>query len=251
MKDTPLIPGFHAVREALAAGRIPLREVWMDDRRAGSRKEEILGLAAEKGVPVRFRRSEELEGLLPGLRHQGVVAVAGDFAYTEMEALVRDSRHRRGDALLIAADHITDEGNLGALIRTAAFFGAQGLILPRDRSARITERVLKRSAGAFVYLPVARVVNLARTLEILKREGFWIVGAAGEGPETIYRFDWRRDVVLVLGREDRGLSPVIRRSCHQLVAIPSPGSVQSLNVSVAGGIVMAEILRQRGGAQGI
>ena len=148
--------------------------------------------------------------------------------------------------MLLAADHITDEGNLGALIRTAASFGVQGLILPRDRSAQVSAKVLKRSSGAHLFLPIVQVVNLSRTLDELSQNGFWIIGAAGESSHSIYEFDWRRNLVLVLGSEDKGLKPSIRSHCHQLVGIPVQGFQGSLNVSVAGGIILSEIIRQRG-----
>jgi 23S rRNA (guanosine2251-2'-O)-methyltransferase len=174
-----------------------------------------------------------------------VVALAEEFPYLDLDDLIDITLRDPGHALLVAADHITDEGNLAALIRTAAFFGVQGLILPKDRSARLTERVMKRSSGACVHLPVARVVNLGRALEVLDKRGFWVVGGAGESPESIYEFDWNRDLVLVLGSEDRGLSPLVRGLSHQLVSVPSQGYVDSLNVSVAGGIILSEVIRQR------
>ena len=118
--------------------------------------------------------------------------------------------------------------------------------MPKDRSARVTESVLKRSAGSSVYLPVTRVVNLGRALDILYKKGFWIIGAAGEGPESIYGFDWKRDLVLILGSEGRGLSRSVRDRCHQLVSIPAGGPVDSLNISIAGGVILSEIARQRG-----
>lgn len=148
--------------------------------------------------------------------------------------------------LLLVADHITDPGNLGSLIRTAEFFGAHGLILPRDRSASITETVHKRSAGGTAYLPVARVVNLARTLGQLASEGLWLVGAEGKSKTSIYNIDWDRDLVLVLGSEGKGLSKVVRDQCHHLVSIPRLGHLDSLNVSIAAGIILSEIVRKRG-----
>lgn len=147
---------------------------------------------------------------------------------------------------MLAVDHITDEGNLGAIIRTAAFFGVHGLILPKDRSARVTSRVMKNSAGGYAHVPVSVVVNLGRALDDLKEEGFWIIGAAGEGRESIYTFDWKRDLVLVLGNEEKGISQGIRKRCHELVNIPESGPIQALNVSVAAGVILSEITRQRG-----
>ncbi|MDP6179806.1 MAG: RNA methyltransferase, partial [Desulfatiglandales bacterium] len=169
----------------------------------------------------------------------------GEFRYFDLDQIIDTSLHDPAHALIVAADHITDEGNLGALIRTGVFFGAHGLVLPKDRSASVSERVKKRSSGAYVHLPVARVVNLGRTLDILIKKGFWIIGAAGDSLGSIYQFDWNRDLVLVLGSEEKGLSRTVRSRCHQLVGIPSYGHVSSLNISVAGGIILSEIVRQR------
>ena len=234
------------MREALLKGGIRIDELWIATGKRSARAKEVLQIAEERGIPVRFKKILQLDNLLPGMAHQGIVALAEKFTYSDLNSILDISLQGPAPALIIAADHITDEGNLGALIRTAAFFGSHGLVLPRNRSAGVTERVLKRSSGAYVHLPVARVVNLARALDILDKKGLWIIGTAGESSESIYHFDWNRDLVLILGSEDRGLSRSARSRCHQLVSIPSPGYLASLNVSVAGGIVLSEIVRQRG-----
>ena len=233
------------MRETLLKTPENLCEIWVGVSRKGPRAEEIAGLGAEKGVPVKFKDLREIEAVAPGAAHQGFVAFAETFSYTDLEDLIEKSRQAPGGALLIVADHITDEGNLGALIRTAAFFGVHGLILPKDRSAQITGKLLKRTSGAYAALPIAQVVNLARTLDLLVVKGFWIIGAAGEAKETIYDFDWDRDVVLALGSESKGLGRSVRERCHALVRVPGSGQVESLNLSVAGGVILSEILRQR------
>jgi 23S rRNA (guanosine2251-2'-O)-methyltransferase len=245
-KHFSLIPGFHAVKESLVKTPERLLEVWVGADRKGARAEEIASLGAQKGVPVLFKDLREIEALVPGATHQSFVALAEGFTYTGLEDLIEKSRREPGSALLIVADHITDEGNLGALIRTAAFFGVHGLILPKDRSAKITGKLLKRTSGAYASLPISQVVNIARTLGLLAQKGFWIIGAAGEAQESIFHFDWDRDVVLVLGSESRGLSRSVRDQCHALVKIPGSGQVESLNLSVAGGVILSEIVRQRG-----
>ena len=221
-------------------------ELWIAEGKRSDRAKEILRLAGQRGIPVKFKKGTVIDALMTDITHQGLVAMAREFSYADFSRIVDISLQDPGHALIIAADHITDEGNLGALIRTAAFFGAHGLILPKNRSARVTERVRKRSSGGYVHLPVARVVNLGRALDTLNLKGFWIIGAAVEGPESIYGFDWKRDLVLVLGSEDRGLSRTVRTRCHQLVSIPAYGDLGSLNISVAGGIILSEIVRQRG-----
>lgn len=233
------------MKEALASAQVRLVEIWVREGREDSRAGEIRERASERGIPLLFKNAAEMETLLPGLAHQGMAAVGGEFVYSELEGIAGRSRGRPGRGLIVAADHITDEGNLGALVRTCAFFGVQGLVLPKDRAAAITAQVMKRSSGALLHLPVARVVNLGRALESLAEEGFWVLGTAGEAAESVYGFDWLRDLVLVLGSEEKGLSPLIRSRCHQLLAIPRQGTEASLNVSVAAGVVLSEIARQR------
>jgi 23S rRNA (guanosine2251-2'-O)-methyltransferase len=222
-----------------------VERIWIAEGKHSPRAQEIISLADKNAVPLHFKNISDLDQLLPDVTHQGIIAFAKEFQYINLGQLIHDSSHASGHALLIAADHITDEGNLGALIRTAAFFGSHGLIIPKDRSAQVTEQVRKRSSGAYLRLPIARVVNLGRTLDTLSEKGFWIIGAAGEGVETIYQCDWKKDVVLVLGREDKGLTDLVKKHCHQMVRIPGTGAINSLNVSVAGGVILSEIVHQR------
>ncbi|MBW2015913.1 MAG: 23S rRNA (guanosine(2251)-2'-O)-methyltransferase RlmB [Deltaproteobacteria bacterium] len=240
-----LVPGFHAVREALIRGNPPVMNLWIAREKETDRIREVLKLAEAGGVPVTYRDRSALDAMFPDIPHQGIAAEAGAFSYTDKDEIIEAALREPGRGLILAADHITDEGNLGALIRAAAFFGVHGLILPKDRSARVTPRVMKRSSGACACLPVARVVNLGRALDYAEKKGFWLIGADGNGPETVYEVDWNRDVVLVLGREDRGLTRGVRERCHQVVRIPGHGVVESLNVSVAGGVILSEINRQR------
>ena len=240
-----MIPGFHGVREALAHGPVRIKEVWIAEGKKPARTEEIIRIAEERKIPIRLRRGSELSQLLPDIAHQGIVALAEKFIYSAVDHHMEISFKNKHQRLLIAADHITDEGNLGSLIRTAAFFGVHGLILPKKRSAAVSAQVLKRSSGAYVHLPIARVVNLGRALDLLKRKGFWVIGASGESRESIYQFDWKRDLVLVFGNEQRGLTRTVRDCCDQLVGIPASEHVESLNVGVAGGVILSEIFRQR------
>jgi 23S rRNA (guanosine2251-2'-O)-methyltransferase len=244
-KTPNVIPGYHAVCESLARPGCRVTEVWVAGDRRSKRARTVLRLAEERAVPVRDKTAADLDARFPGTVHQGFAAVVPSPGYRDLEDLVEASRKTPGRGLLVAADHITDEGNLGALIRTAAFFGAGGLVIPKDRSAGLGEGVAKRSAGASLFFPVAREVNLVRALGRLDRAGFWIIGAAGEAAQDVYGFDWVRDTVLVVGSEVRGLSPNVRSHCHEIVAIPGSGGVESLNVAVAAGAILSEIARQR------
>ena len=239
-----VVYGINAVTENLKEGK-GIVELLIAKGRKIERLKEILDLARDKSVAIKFKDKIYLDKLAPGSPHQGIIGILGTYRYFHLEDLIRISRESKDGGLLLAADHITDTGNLGSLIRTAEFFGVHGLILPRDRSASITDVVHKTSAGGSAHLPVARVVNIARTLKELGHEGFWIVGSAGESATHIYEFDWGRDLVLVLGSEDKGLSSIVRDKCHHLVCIPRFGHLDSLNVSVATGIILSEIVRQR------
>jgi 23S rRNA (guanosine2251-2'-O)-methyltransferase len=240
------IPGLHAVRETLQKGRDRINAIWVREGRRGDRIAEIIRLSKERGIPLLVKSSLDFDEIAPKVNHQGVLAFCDAFPYAELEGLHQISGTGPNTGLLVAADHITDEGNLGALIRTCAFFGVHGLILPKDRSAQVTGKVIKRSAGTHLHMSIARVVNLGRALDSLSRRGFWIIGAAGESPLSLFEFDWIRDIVLVFGNEGMGLSPSIRKKCHELIRIPGSGTVDSLNVSVAAGIILSEVLRQRG-----
>jgi 23S rRNA (guanosine2251-2'-O)-methyltransferase len=240
------ISGINAVKENLRQGKKSISELLVARGKDTGRLKEILDMAGKQGIPIRFRDRSHLDKLSPNFPHQGAIAVLDDYHYLSLEDLTETHTSSDRKGLLVAADHITDTGNLGSLIRTVEFFGVNGLILPRDRSASITDAVHKRSAGGSAFLPVARVINLARTLKQLSDKGFWIIGAAGESKTSIYEFDWDRSLVLVVGSESKGLSMAARKQCHDLVSIPKRGRLDSLNVSVAAGAILSEIVRQRG-----
>ncbi|RLB18393.1 MAG: 23S rRNA (guanosine(2251)-2'-O)-methyltransferase RlmB [Deltaproteobacteria bacterium] len=242
---TYAIPGFHAIREALTHAHSPIREVWLAQEKRSARIREILVMAKERNIPVHFVRVTELKKHFPGMVHQGMVAVSDRFSYCSLTEIAQKAGRSPGSGLILAADHITDEGNLGALVRAGAFFGADGLVIPKDRSAQVGSAVIKRSSGAAGILPICRVVNLRRALDSLGEKGFWIIGAAGESPLSIYSFDWKRALVLVLGNEERGLSRSVRKGCHEVVSIPRCGSMESLNISMAAGVILGEIRRQQ------
>ncbi len=241
--EKELIGGYHALRELLARDASALQEVWLQEGKKSGRAREVIALAEDAGVPVYFKSKRQLSALLPGVNHQGFVGIGVPFKYAGLEELL--ASRREGEGLIIALDHITDEGNLGSIIRTAAFFGVQGLIIPGKRSAKVSSKVMKLAAGAHLHVPICRVVNMARVLEKLEKRGYWIVGASGGGEGDIFEFDWKRNVVLILGNEQKGIGHAVKKKCHELVSIPGLGQVESLNVGVAAGVVLAEIFRQR------
>ncbi len=230
--------GVHPVVEALRAGR-PLERVVIAKGVAGPRMQEIIDLCRTHAVPVRFEPRDALDRLAGTSTHQGVVALGAAQHHAGLEELMASAR------LLVVLDGIEDPHNLGAIVRTAHAAGAAGIVTPERRAAGLTETVAKAAAGALEHLPVARVTNIARTLETLKENGFWIYGLDERGQESYDQIEYTEPTALVLGSEGKGLHELVKRHCDVLVRIPLAGKISSLNVSVAAGIVLFEWKRRR------
>lgn len=242
MKDD-ILYGVNPVREALRGSRKAF-ELFVQTSGTDHRIAKLTALAEEQGVPVHRRDRADLERLAGNPHHQGVVLRVAPFAYTDLEDFL--SAHQADDALfLLALDGIQDPQNLGALIRSAACAGVQGVIIPKDRACGVTPVVEKASAGAVETVPVMQVTNLVQALERLKQAGCWAYGLAGEAGKYLYTTDFRGNLVVVVGSEGEGIRPLVRKHCDGLLAIPQYGGVSSLNASVAGGIVLFEAARQR------
>jgi 23S rRNA (guanosine2251-2'-O)-methyltransferase len=239
------VSGLNPVLSALKKRAGACRAVFMaENRRRDGTAGEILALAASRGLAGQFVPRPALDRLCDRTVHQGVAAVFDPIAAWNWESF-RQNLPPEGPALVLALDRVEDPGNLGALMRSALAFGARGVVTPRDRAAPLTRAALKASAGAAEILPLARVVNLGRALEDLKKSGFWVVGADARGPENLFTFDFPGRAVVVLGSEGRGLSPLVSKNCDFLVAVPQADqNVPSLNVSVAGAIFLAEFFRR-------
>ena len=236
--------GINPVREALSGRRRRPLELFLA-REGNARLQELAAAAEQAGVSVRRCARAELERLTGGARHQGAALRLEPFAYVELADLLAASRKDEKPGFLLALDGITDPHNLGALVRSAAAAGCQGVILPKDNSCPVTAVVDRAAAGSLEHIPLCRVVNLARTLDELKQAGFWVHGLAGEGDQDLFCADLSGPLVLVAGSEGSGLRPNVRRHCDVLLSIPMGGGVGSLNVSVATGIALFEVLRQR------
>lgn len=236
-----LLYGLHPVEEAIRSGGRRLESVLIA-RREDARLRAILDACHAAEIPVRVESKDHLTRLAKTSAHQGVVAVVAKRDYMAVEDLI----HPRGKYLfLLALDGVEDPHNLGALLRTADGAGVDGIILPERRAAPVNATVVKTSAGAAEHVRIARVTNLVRALEDLKRKNVWCVGLDERGAEDYAAFDFRYDCVLVLGGEGGGLHDLMRRTCDHLLRIPMAGQVSSLNVSVAGAVVMYEAARQR------
>jgi len=238
------LTGIHAVREALAAGR-PLQTVMVGREHHGERLAEIVSLAKRNGVPVRFEDRAQLDRAAGNRNHQGVVALVAARSSVSLEDLLARKRSDAAPGLLVILDGVEDPQNLGAIIRTALAAGSDGVIIPERRAAGLTEAAARASAGAVAHLPVARVTNIARAIEELKEGGYWIVGLDERADRRHSDVDLSGPITLVLGGEGKGLHELVRERCDFLVSIPTTGPVGSLNVSVAAGVALFEVVRQR------
>jgi 23S rRNA (guanosine2251-2'-O)-methyltransferase len=238
-----IIFGIHAVEEALSARQRGFDYVAVAPGRGDARIQKIAQLCRTAGVPMRTMPREQLTRLARAANHQGVVAVTAEKQYNDIDDILALKRGAHSFVLLL--DGIEDPHNLGAIIRTAEGAGADGIIIPERRAAGVTGTVVKASAGASEYLPIARVTNAGRALEELKSRNIWTVGLDERGDKLYDQLDYKMDCALVLGAEGHGLHEQIRKKCDFLVKIPMAGKVPSLNVSVAAAVVMYEVARQR------
>jgi len=235
------LTGFHAVEEALAAGR-SLDRIVIASGRHGERMEAIVRLAKSRGVPVRFEDRQQLDRLAATREHQGVIALAAAKPTVELEDLLRQKNEQ---GLLVLLDGVEDPHNLGAIVRTSLAAGASGVVIPERRAVGLTDTVERAAAGALAHLPVARVKNLVRAMEEMKEAGYWLVGLDERAEKTYTDVDLKGPVGIVMGGEGEGLHELTRKRCDFLVSIPTTGPVRSLNVSVAAGVILFEAVRQR------
>lgn len=237
------IVGRNAVREALRSGRTIQRLFITNDKVQGS-LQEIIGLAKDKGIELRRVDDKQLSKYADGVVHQGVVALAVPVKFADLGEVLQNWSSDKAP-LLILLDGIEDPHNMGAIIRTAECCGATAVLIPKRHTAPINATVAKTSAGALESIPLVQVGNVAQTIEELKKQGFWVLGAHMEGQQTLYQADLTSPLVLVIGNEGKGLSRLTKERCDFLVTIPMYGRINSLNASVAAAILMYEAVRQR------
>ena len=237
------IEGRNAEIEAYRAGR-PIDKLFILD---GCQDGPILTIKREakaKQTPVKFVTKERLDQLSETGKHQGVIAYAAAYEYATVEEILDNARQKGEAPFLFLLDNIEDPHNLGAIIRTANLAGAHGVIVPKNRAAGLTAVVAKTSAGALNFTPVARVTNLAKTIEELKKEGIWFV-CADMGGTTMYDLNLKGPIGLVIGNEGEGVGRLVKEKCDMIASIPMKGDIDSLNASVAAGVLAYEIVRQR------
>jgi 23S rRNA (guanosine2251-2'-O)-methyltransferase len=243
MEVMSVLFGINPVIEALKAGSRSFDYVAVMAGRRDARAQLIFEACRDAGVSVRQVSRDQLERLAGTHSHQGVVAVASEKQYSDLDEVLDNKRGAHN--FLLVLDGVEDPHNLGAIIRTADGAGADGVVIPERRAVGVTGTVLKASAGAAEHLPIARVTNINRTLEDLKERNIWTIGLDERAKQSYDEIDYNMDCAIVLGAEGSGLHEQVRKKCDFLISIPMQGHVPSLNVSVAAAVVMYEVLRQR------
>lgn len=238
------LEGRNPVLEALKSGRTINKIIMAKGEREGSIK-QILALAREKKIVIQEVDRQRLDSISTTHAHQGVIAFVSMKDYVEVEDILKIAEEKGEAPFIILLDEITDPNNLGSILRTADAVGAHGVIIPKRRAVGLTPAVSKASAGAVEYIPVARVTNIAQTIEALKKKNIWIIGTDMSGSKAFYEQDLKGAVALVVGSEGQGIGKHIQEKCDFIVNIPMLGKISSLNAAVAGAIVMYEIMKQR------
>lgn len=247
-ESSNLIYGVNAVVEALRAGTRQIESVTILESARPDRLKSLIELARQKGVPVHRVPRLDLDRTLGEVRHQGVVARIAAARYADADALLDTLETKIGSSdppLVLGLDAIEDPRNMGSILRTSECAGVHGVFIAERRAVGLTGAVAKVAAGALEYVPVARVTNLVRLIEQLKARNIWVVGAAGDASQSYTDWDWTLPAAIFLGSEGHGLHRLVREHCDTLVRIPVSGKLESLNVSVAAGVLLYEARRQR------
>lgn len=237
------IEGRNAVIEAFRSGK-PIDKVYIQDGVQDGPIQTIKREAKKHDTMIKFVDKDRLDQMSETKKHQGVIAYAAAYEYAEVEDILNAAREKNEPPFIFILDNIEDPHNLGAIIRTANLAGAHGVIIPKNRAAGLTATVARTSAGALNYTPVAKVTNIAKTIEELKKEGMWFV-CADMGGTTMYDLDLKGAIGLVIGNEGEGVGRLVREKCDFIASIPMKGNIDSLNASVAAGVLAYEIVRQR------
>ena len=242
--ENEILSGKNPVLEALRAGR-EMNKVWIAEGVKKAGITEILELAKVAGVIVQFVPKNKVEQLTDGANHQGIAASVAAYRYAEIDELFELAASRNEDPFFLILDELEDPHNLGSILRTADATGVHGVIIPRRRAVGLTGVVAKTSTGAIEHIPVARVGNLAQTVEDLKKRGLWIAGTDAKGSSDYRRMDAKLPLAIIIGSEGKGMSRLLKEKCDFLYHMPMVGQVTSLNASVAAAILMYEVLRNR------
>jgi 23S rRNA (guanosine2251-2'-O)-methyltransferase len=240
-----VVYGINPIKVLLDRQNSPLKKIVIASGRTGLAVLAMAETARKKNIPVEWKPRQILDELAGKQDHQGIIGFRNTFVYADLETLLKNRHPDFSHDLIVILDSIVDPQNLGSIIRSAHCLGANGVIIPTDRAACVTPAVIKASAGSAESLPVSRVTNLSQTIDDLKKKGFWVYGADAHGGKRLSDHDFNCSVALVLGSEARGLRPLIKKKCDFLITIPMMADFDSLNVSVAAGIIQYEILMNR------
>lgn len=246
-ENPDMIIGRNAVSEALAGGR-PIDSLFVSKGEKNGSLGRIVSEAKTKGIVIKEVETKKLDIMCSGANHQGVICFAAAHEYADIDDMFKLAGERGEDPFIIILDELEDPRNLGAIVRTAETAGAHGVIIPKRRSASLSFSVAKTAAGALEYVPVARVANLPGTIDDLKKRGLWIYGADMDGVCWCQQ-DYKGAVGLVIGSEGNGIGRLVKEKCDFIVSLPMKGKITSLNASVAAGIMMYEISRQKAGIE--
>jgi len=248
--DTSTLIGRQPVLEALERDELGIEKVMLQQGAGGARIGEIRSLAQSRGAPVQYVPEARLKHEADGAAHQGVVAITAPLRYREVDEMLSEiagtwSEVKARSPLLLVIDRVTDPRNFGAILRSAVAAGTDGVIVPTREMAPLNAAAMKASAGTAPRIPIARTDDLPRVLTQLKERGYWVCGAEGTAETTLWDVDWDRPMAVVLGSEGEGLAPDVAEACDELVAIPMGGPAESLNVSVAAGLLLFAAARPR------
>ena len=238
-----IIAGRNSVAEALRSER-SINKILVQDGAKGGSIGEIIAVAKAKNILIDYVKQEKLDKLVPGMRHQGIVAIVAPIAFQSLEDVFAKAAAKNEDPFILLLDELQDPQNVGALIRTADAAGVHGVLMPKRRSCPLNAVVAKISAGAVEYVPVVQIGNIAQAIEDLQKRGCWVIGADMDGDDH-YTVNMTGPLVLVIGAEGKGLGRLVKQKCDTIASIPMGGGVSSLNASAAGAILMYEAVRQR------
>jgi 23S rRNA (guanosine2251-2'-O)-methyltransferase len=241
--------GYHPVCEALRARRREIKILFMVQEKMGPRDDALLELARSHGIPVEHRTPEQLATLVGHRRHQGIAARVAAYPASTLEEIMGAAGNQGHDPFVLVLDQVVDPQNLGAIVRSAQCAGIHGVVLPKDRSAPPSAAASKASAGALEHMRLAYVTNLSETLKRLKDMGLWIAGADHRGRKTVFESDLTGALAVVIGGEEKGIRPLVKKHCDFMVAVPQAGPIGSLNASAAAAVIIYEAYRQRQGTK--
>jgi 23S rRNA (guanosine2251-2'-O)-methyltransferase len=246
-----LLFGIHSVLEALRAGRRQFVEIYTTRTKPSKRIKAVIEMAERRQIPIQQLNPNQFDKMAPDALmrmaafHQGIGAKVSPYPLMRLNELIAKTEESGEAPFLLLLDHVTDARNMGALVRTAVCAGVTGIITTKDRAAPITATVCQASAGAVEHARIARVTNMVTAIKVLKQNGLWIAGLDKASKQSVFTENLSGPLAIVIGSEEKGIRPLVKRNCDFLLAIPQQGAVDSLNASVAGGIVMYEIFRQR------